>query len=116
MTPARAARLRAERIEGKRPSRKEIREAAAVVKWTVDRYRYQKFLQSSFGAKEPKNIAQIDVHPLRINLSKTLQPQTVKHVLRLLARIIDFGVNKGLCVGLGFKIEMPRSITSRQRI
>src|SRR5665648_359149 len=37
VTPARANSIRAERIEGKRRSRKEIREAAAVVKWTVDR-------------------------------------------------------------------------------
>jgi integrase len=127
MTPARAARVRSERIEGKRLSRKEIREAAAEIKWTVDRlwqeyvahkpdtkgwrtdrYRYQKFLQSGFGGKEPKTIAQIDVHRLRISLSKTLQPQTVKHVLRLLARIINFGVKKGLCDGLGFKIEFPK--------
>ena len=127
MTPARAARIRAERIEGKRKSRKEIREAEAEIKWTVDRlwqeyvhdkpstkgwtvdrYRYQKFLQPGFGAKEPKAIAQIDVDRLRINLAKNLQPQTVKHVLRLLARIINFGVKKGLCHGLAFKIEYPR--------
>jgi integrase len=127
MTAARAARIRAERIEGKRQSRKEIREAAAEIKWTVnklwqeylahkpytkgwrtDRYRYQKFLQAGLGGKEPKSIAQIDVHRLRISLSKTLQPQTVKHVLRLLARIINFGVKKGLCTGIGFKIEFPK--------
>ena len=35
MTPARAARIRAQRIEGKRQSWKEIREAAKVVKWTT---------------------------------------------------------------------------------
>ena len=94
MTPARAARIRGERIEGKRQSRKEIREAAAEIKWTVDRlwqeyigpkpkstgfktdrYRYQKFLQSPFGGKEPKAIAQIDTHRLRITLAKTLSPQ-----------------------------------------
>ena len=127
MTPARAARIRAERIEGKRQSRQEIRKAAAEIKWTVgrlwqeyvhdkpvskvwkvDHYRYEKFLQSGLGKKEPKNIAQLDIHRLRINLSKTLQPQTVKHVLRLLARIINFGVKKGLCAGLGFKIEFPQ--------
>jgi len=126
MTPARANLIRAERMHGKKPTRREAREAAAKIKWTVDRlwqeythdkpdtktwrtdrYRYQKFL-SSLGAKEPKNIAQMDIHRLRINLSKTLQPQTVKHVLRLLARIINFGVNKGLCAGLSFKIEMPK--------
>jgi len=127
MTPARAARIRAERIEGKSPSRKEAREAAAEIKWTVnrlwqeyigpkpdtksfktDRYRYAKFLQSPFGEKEPQAIAQIDVHRLRITLSKTLTPKTVKNVLELLERIINFGVKKGLCPGLGFKIEMPR--------
>ena len=57
---------------------------------------------------EPQAITQMHVHRLRLNLSKTLAPQTVKHLLRLLARIINFGVNKGLCPGLGFKIEMPK--------
>jgi integrase len=126
MTPARAARIRGERIEGKRLSRQEIREAAAEI-WTVDRlwqeyiepkpkttgfktdfYRYQKFLQTLFGGKEPKAIAQIDTHRLRITLAKTLSAKTVKNVLELLERIINFGVKKGLCAGLGFKIEMPR--------
>jgi integrase len=127
MTPARASLIRAERIEGRRQSRKELREAAAVTKWTVDRlwqeyiepkpdtkgsrtdrYRYVKFLQSPFGGKEPKAIAQIDTHRLRITLAKTLSPKTVKNVLELLERIINFGVKKGLSASMGFKIEMPR--------
>jgi integrase len=127
MTPARAARIRAERIEGKRLSRKEVREAAAETKWTIDRLwqeyisdkphnkafgtdrgRYTKFLQSNFGGKEPKAVAQIDVHRLRINLAKSLKPKTVKNVLELLERVVNFGVNKGLCAGLGFKVEMPK--------
>jgi integrase len=127
MTPARASLIRAERIEGRRQSRKEIREAATVTKWTVDRlwheyigdkpdtksfktdgYRYAKFLKSSFGEKEPKSVAQIDTHRLRITLAKTLSPKTVKNVLELLERVINFGVKNGLCAGLGFKIEMPR--------
>jgi len=127
MTPARASRIRADRIEGKSLSRKETREVAAEIKWTVDRlwqeyigpkpdtkgfrtdrYRYIKFLQSPFGAKEPQAIAQIDTHRLRITLSKTLSPKTVKNVLELLERIVNFGTKKGLCAGLGFKIEMPK--------
>lgn len=127
MSPARANQIRAERVQAKSLSRKEAREAAAEIKWTVDRlwqeytahkpdtkswrtdhYRYRKFLQPGFGGKEPKDIAQLDLHRLRINLSKSLQPQTVKHVLRLLTRIINFGVKKGLCHGLAFKIEYPR--------
>ena len=94
MTPARAARIRAERIEGKRQSRKEIREAAAETKWTIgrlwqeysshkpdyqgfktDRERYEKLPSIPFGGKEPQDIAQIDIHRLRITLAKTLKPQ-----------------------------------------
>jgi integrase len=126
MTPARAAALRTKRIEGA-PSNQERREEAAAIKWTIDRlwqeyvhdkpatkgwttdrYRYEKFLQSRLGKKEPNDIVQLDVHRLRITLAKTLQPQTVKHVLRLLARIINFGFGKGLCPGLKFKIEFPK--------
>jgi hypothetical protein len=64
MTPARAARIRGERIEGRRQSRKEIREAAAEIKWTVDRLRnkynagwrtdrgrYENHLKSALGGK-----------------------------------------------------------------
>jgi integrase len=127
MTPARANQMRAERIQGKSPSRKEAREAAAEIKWTVnrlwslyisdkpntkgfhtDRGRYAKFLRSPFCEKEPKAIAPIDVHRLRLTLAKTLKPKTIKNVLELLERIINFGVKKGLCPGLNFKIEMPK--------
>ena len=121
MTPARAARIRGERIEGRRQSRKEIREAAAENKWTVDRLwnkynagwrtdrgRFEDHLKSALGGKEPQQISQIDVHRLRVNLSKTLKPQTVKHVLILLQRILNYGVKNGLSAGLGFKIEMPK--------
>jgi integrase len=126
MTPARAAAARTKRIEGA-ASNQERREEAAAIKWTIDRlwqeyvhdkpatkgwttdrYRYEKFLQSCLGKKEPNDIVQLDVHRLRITLAKTLQPQTVKHVLRLLARIINFGFGKGLCPGLKFKIEFPK--------
>jgi len=127
MTPARATRIRAERVEGKRKSRKEIREAATQIKWTVDRlwqeyishkpatkgfktdrYRFEKFLKAGFGGKEPADIVQLDIHRLRISLAKSLKPQTVKHVLRLLQRIVNFGTKKGLCRGLSFKIEFPQ--------
>lgn len=127
MTPARAARIRGERIEGKRRSRKEVREAEAVTKWIVDRLwqeysaqkhdskglkvdrgRYEKYLKPVLGNNEPRNIAHLDLDRLRIGLAKTRKPQTVKHVLALLKRIINFGANKGLCPGLSFKIELPK--------
>jgi len=126
MTPARAAAVRTKRIEGA-ASNQERRKEAAAIKWTidrlwqeyvhgkpatkgwlVDRYRYEKYLKANLGNKEPQAIVQMDVHRLRITLSKTLAPQTVKHLLRLLARIINFGFGKGLCPGLKFKIEFPK--------
>jgi integrase len=127
MTPARASHIRTERVKGKSLSRQEARKERAKIRWTVgrlwqeyindkpdtkgfktDRYRYGKFLHSPFGGKEPSAIAQIDTHRLRINLTKTLTPKTVKNVLELLDRVINFGVKKGLCPGLRYKIEMPK--------
>ena len=132
MTPAQAARMRSGRIEGKRLSPKELREVqkrqrrAEANKWTIDRlwdnYRRQrgdyatlrtdksnyKHLKRKFGNKEPKEIIQRDVDWLKFSLSRRKKPQTVKHVLQLLKRIINYGVNKGLCQGLNFKIEMPK--------
>ena len=133
MSPARAARIRAARIEGKRPSRKEIREqerqrrAAEEGRWTIDRLwheykagkeptsnlyidekRYEKHIKPAFGDKEPKDLIVLDVDRLRIGLSKAQKPQTVKHVLALLKRIINFGVRKHLCDGIRFSIEMPK--------
>ena len=126
MTPARAAAVRTKRIEGA-ASNQERREEAEKIKWTIGRLwqeyihdkpatkgwrtdhgRYKKFIQSGLGAKEPKQITVLEVHRLRLHLGKTLKPQTVKHVLVLLQRIINFGVKKGLCPGLTFKIEMPK--------
>jgi integrase len=132
MTPARAANLRAEKIRGHLPSNKERREAieaekkAKEGKWTIDKLweeykaqrpdlkgiysdnnRYEVHLKSLFGEKEPREIIQLDVDRMRIKLLKKKSPQTVKHVLALLKRIVRFGENKGFCEGINFRIEMP---------
>ena len=126
MTAARASRIRGERFEGKRKSRKEIREADKVKKWTIDNLfnmyisdrqegkskkvdngRYDKYLKDSLGNKEPKNLVPLDADRIRKKLFKELSPQTVKHVLNLLTWIINYGVKKGLCPGLSFRIEKP---------
>ncbi len=89
MTPARAAGLRAEKVEGKRPTNKEKRAAeeaakqAEAKKWTMDRLfkeykkgrkkgkslktdegRYKNYLKKPFGDKEPKDIIALDVDRL----------------------------------------------------
>jgi integrase len=133
MTPARANNLRSAKILGHEPSNQEKRErikaekTAEAGKWTMDRLweeykahksvnkgfktddgRYGLYLKEPFGAKEPHEIAMLDVDRVRINLMKTKSAQTVKHVLNLLQRIVNFGVTRRLCEPLSFRIQKPR--------
>ena len=121
MTPARAARIRGQRIEGG-ASNQERRDEAKQEVWTVtrlwqgysadkpitkslttDRSRFQKFIEPALGKKEPRELSPLDVDRLRISTAKNHKPQTVKHVIALLVRIINYGARLGLCPGLGFK-------------
>ena len=133
MTPAKTATKRGLRIEGKVPSPKERREAkkeenlTAANKWTIeklwdeykkhkednksfrtDKGRYENYLKGSFGNKEPSKILQLEVDRLRIKLLKKRSPQTVKHILAQLNRIIKFGTDRGLCSPLPFTIKLPK--------
>jgi integrase len=129
MTAARTARIRADRIEGRRMSRQEIREKEKALdkKWSlsrlwdeyskqkekntclrIDELRFNKHLKPKYGDKAPSELHQLDVDRLRIGLLKVIAPQTVKHVLGLLKRLCNFGLKKQLCPGINFKIEMPR--------
>jgi integrase len=125
MTPARAARIRGERIEGRRLSRKEKREREAN-RWTIDRLwteyksqrilkgiaqdesRYKNYIESNLGNKEPANITPLDIDRLRLKGLKGKSPQTIKLTLRLLVRIINFGLKRGLCPPLSFTVETPK--------
>ena len=49
----------------------------------------------------------MDVHRLRITLSKTKNPNRQAR-LGTLQRIVNYGVKKVCAPGLGFKIEMPK--------
>lgn len=132
MTPARAAQTRTNKIQGGL-SNKERREAekahkeAEDNKWTIDRLwvaykknkpnlkgivtdenRFDNYIKPQFGDKEPKEIIPLDVDRLRLKLLKTKAPGTVKNVLELLRRIVNFGTKKNLCEKLSFTIEMPK--------
>jgi len=132
MTPARAAKKRAKRIDGDELTNKELRvaqqtkKAAKETKWTIsklseeyfknrpdnksrgiDQGRYDNYLKTPFGKKEPKELLPLDVDRIRIKLLKKKSPQTVKHVLNLLTWIINFGVKKNLSEGISFQIQKP---------
>jgi len=126
MTPAKAANIRNERIEGKRASRKEIKEAQkqAVAElssrptlgslWDffrayrsastvseqglkVDSCNYGLYLKALEG-RYIDELTTVDVIAMREKLLKVgKSPQTVKHVLGLWRRIIRFGVKNGRC-------------------
>jgi integrase len=71
----------------------------------TDRGNFENHLKPDFGNREPHNIIRLDVDRLRIKLLKTLKPQTVKHVLGLLKRIVHYGVARQLCQNLNFELE-----------
>ena len=133
MTPARAAIIRGERIAGKRLSRQEAREQQEAVKkaeaqrWTFNRLwqeykdrtpglkglvtdenRYQNHIKPLFGDREPQSITPLDVDRLRLKLLKTRKAGTVKNVLELLRRLVNFATKKHLCPAPSFIIEMPK--------
>ncbi len=133
MTPSRASGMRARRIEGKEPTNKEKRaleraqKDVEVNRWTIDKLwsaykenrpdlkgivtdenRFNNYIKPRFGKKEPRELIQLEIDRLRINLLKKKAPQTVKHVLELLRRITNFGFRKGLSERLTFSIEMPK--------
>lgn len=133
VTPAFAARVRADLIEGRRMTRQEVREQekadrqADLSRWTVDRLwseylsmrsnlkgratdenRFNKYVRPSFGDKELSQILPLDVARLEKKLLKSLSAQTVWHVLELLRRISNYAVKKNICQGLSFRVEMPR--------
>ena len=130
MTPAKAAARRGELVEGKRELRKEIRKKEEAERkaqrWDIERLweeykknnpnlkgivtdqnRFEKHLEPSFGKKEPMDMVPFDIDRLRIALLKKKKPATVRNVLELLRRIINFGVKKNLCQRLNFTIQMP---------
>ena len=132
MTPARAARIRAERIDGRLPTRQEIRdrkrarEEAEAGRWTInrlwqeytthrqikglaqDRSRFENYLKPTWGDKEPHEILPLEVDRLRLRILKDKAPQTAKLTLSLLRRIVNYGVKRQLCKPLSFHLELPR--------
>lgn len=132
MTPARANSIRAERIEGKRLCRKEIRtrqeaqKQAEAERWTItklwqeytahrqlkglaqDRSRFENYIKPAWGNKEPQEIMPLEIDRLRLRILKDKAPQTLKNTLALMRRLINFGMKRRYCLDLSFHLEMPK--------
>ena len=127
MTPAKAATLRGQMIEGKAKTKADVRAEKAVKVWNlaelwteykaqrpmtkaldIDDNRFSNYVLPTLGKKEPGALVPLDIDRLRIKLLKDKSPQTVKHVIATIKRICHFGMNKGLCPGLTFRPQMPK--------
>lgn len=136
MTPAKAAKLREQRIHGvtlpnteRRRIRKEKAQAEAN-HWTIgrlweaykennpglkgivtDENRFKNYL-NGFAKLAPDELSTHMVDSLRLKLMKSgKKAGTTKNVLELLRRIINFGVKKGLCAWQDpsrLHFEMPK--------
>ena len=135
MTPHKAARIRAARIDGKqecnsaRRERERREREAETDSWTIarlwhnykeahpdvkglsfDESRYKCYLAPPFGDREPKDIRPLDVDRIRVDLlKKGKASQTVRNTLELLRRLVNHGSARGLCEGLSFKVKLPKA-------
>jgi integrase len=133
MTASRASRIRAAKMEGRELPNRDQREAekaareAEANRWTItrlwdaykaarpdlkgiatDEANFQNYLKPTFGEKEPRELVALDVDRLRLQLLKTKAPGTVKNILELLRRVVNFGAKKNLTPTLPFRITLPR--------
>lgn len=122
MTAAKAAALRADIIEGRRPTRNAAREIERQRKeeerrkvtigklWEdyqllnsakrsliTDQYNFKNHL-TEFADRRPEDLLTVDILKLRKKMEdKDYSPATVKHILVLLRMLINWGVKNGMC-------------------
>lgn len=130
MTAAKASVLRSERMEGKAPTNAQKRKLEDQKKhtWTMQTLfeKYMDSLPQNRGRKTDRsnfkhiekiwNLAPDELNTDLVNsikkvLSKTKSPQTIKHVVVLIGRIIKHGTNHGLIEPPSAKqlrLEKPR--------
>ncbi len=70
-------------------------------------------MNKPFGSLQPDEITSDKVDEFRIALTEQYKPGTVRNVLELLRRIINFGVKKKQLQELPFTIELPPDTNER---
>jgi integrase len=127
MTESKAARIRGERIEKKRPSPKELRQAREEKTWTLEVLfdawkkrpdlkkmsseisRFNLYIRPALGKRLPHEIDALDMDRIRFQMQKEGKaPQSIKNTLRLLGRVINWGADRKYCQPLPFKIRPPK--------
>jgi integrase len=133
MTPAKANNKRSDRMRGREPTNAEKRaleaaeKAAKAGKWTIaklwdsyceiyttnkglksEKRKFDLYLRDNLGEKTPSELIVLDVDRLRLRLQRKGKRTQAARILELLRRTVNFGVKRGLCPPLRFKIEIPR--------
>ena len=72
-----------------------------------DLSRWQKYLAESIGGKRVPELSPIDIERIKRKM-RGKAPATVKHVLVLLRRILNYGNKHHLCPPISFTIELPK--------
>lgn len=137
MSPAKASTVRARRLCKDEPSNNEKREALKEREfWTIDRlwreyrlsqgrtadkpfyanrlsadadyFAYAKHVKPVFGKRHSSQIGSLDLARFRNEKLKDFKPQTVKHCMALLVRLVRFGARHKLAPLFDFQVEYPR--------
>lgn len=129
MTPNKAARIRLARVEGEQLPNEEQRAAqrAELGKPTIgaiwntydeakserscraqDASIWKLNLAPVFASKRAEQVTTQDVDRLRDTLLKRLAPQTVKHVMELLRRLLNYAVKRELIEPVRILFDMPQ--------
>ncbi len=126
MTPAKASHMRTQKATGKLDSNRERRQQInnrVTLDYLFEVFcnhkkhlrslrddisRYNNHVRQVIGKKEVHEIEPIDLYKLRDQLTTDHKPATVKQVLVLIQRIVNFGNSLLLCSRFTFKINMPK--------
>lgn len=120
MTPARANMLRQRKINGDAPPNAEARKKTVITlndmftefkanknhlkRWNEYEWNYNRHIKSRFGSKPPGEITRRDIDRMRRKLSEDHSPQSVKHYIDLIPRIVNFCADRGLCQRFPYRI------------
>jgi len=79
-----------------------------------DEHRFEKYIKPALGNKEPKEIVPLDIQRIELKLKKNgKRPGSIRNVIELVRRLINYGVKMRVCKGTDFNIELPKANTEK---
>ena len=131
LTPSRVSKIRGERIENKRRSRKDIRKAQEAKGWTFSKLwehyvehrknnnkgegpthsdvsRYNVYIKDTIGEKRPYELKPSDLDSSIHELLRDRAPGTRYAALQMINRLSTYAKKQQLCEPIKFFIELPK--------